>query len=107
MKNKNMPWALLLAAVMLCGAQAQTAVPAIASDLSQYNQPSLLTTQARALLEQDNFSALEALAIEARATKARFAGGEWKLFAFYQSVTWPAMGKAANDLDSFIFAPVR
>jgi hypothetical protein len=43
----------------------------------------------RGLLKEQNFGALEQAATEARATRARFLGGWWKLRAFYAVVQVP------------------
>lgn len=46
-----------------------------------------------------NFSQLEKVAHEARVGKARFAGGVWKLYMFYDGVSQPAVGDQATDAD--------
>ncbi|MGH9713397.1 MAG: hypothetical protein ACRD5M_08885 [Candidatus Acidiferrales bacterium] len=50
-------------------------------------------------LVERNFSQLEKTANEARAGKARFAGGVWKLYGFYDGVSQPAVGDQATDAD--------
>jgi hypothetical protein len=46
-------------------------------------------TSVRQLLNQEDFNQLEQIAAEARSTKARFTGGDWKLEAFYRVVQGP------------------
>lgn len=45
-----------------------------------------LTAKARALLEDQRFDELDALAADLRANKRRFASGRWKLGAFYEGL---------------------
>ena len=103
MKNNNLVKIIGLSAILMIVAfantYAQISASPTASNLSQYSQPVSLTKQVRLLLEHDDFAGLEALATEARTSKARFADGEWKLFTYYQAVTWPLAGKSATDLD--------
>jgi hypothetical protein len=49
------------------------------------------------LLAQHKFEALDKEAHEARVTKARLAGGGWKLYTFYDVVAAPPSGKTASD----------
>jgi hypothetical protein len=49
--------------------------------------------------KQENFAALDELALQARTSKERFAGAEWKLYVFYQALTWPSTGARATDDD--------
>lgn len=50
-------------------------------------------------LEQENFAALDALALQFRLSKERLTDGDWKLFVFYQTLAWPAQGEAATDTE--------
>jgi hypothetical protein len=50
-------------------------------------------------LEQDNFAALDALALQFRLRKERMADGEWKLYVFYQALARPPQGEAATDTE--------
>jgi len=43
--------------------------------------------QAQQLLEDENYAGLDVMADELRATKARFANGDWKLVAYYEGVS--------------------
>ncbi|MGC2322010.1 MAG: hypothetical protein WA463_05215 [Terriglobales bacterium] len=51
----------------------------------------------RALFKQAKFKQLEAIAASARSEKSRFAGGTWKLYAFYRALQQPAEGREAPD----------
>lgn len=76
--------------------QAQGAVPSqqatgslkTASKMS--DDEDLYKAQIQQLLSQRNFAELEKSADEDRRTKARFAGGVWKLYVFYDAFTQPA-----------------
>ena len=49
------------------------------------------------LLAQQKFEKLETIADEARSSKIRVPGGGWLLYQFYNGVSSPLGGKAAND----------
>jgi hypothetical protein len=51
----------------------------------------------RQLLQQEKFEELDRIATEARATKARFAGGTWKLNILYLPLTTPPSEYSATD----------
>src|SRR4029453_513521 len=51
----------------------------------------------RAMLERQQFGALDDLADELHRTKARFAGGDWKSFRFQEALGAPADGCADTD----------
>ncbi len=51
------------------------------------------------LLSQKKFTALDKAAQEARSTKARFPGGIWKLYAFYDAVTSPSVADSASEAE--------
>ena len=53
-------------------------------------------TRVRTQMEQENFLVLDSVAAAERAGRTRFAGGGWKLYAFY-SGGGDAQGKAAGD----------
>ncbi len=53
--------------------------------------------EVRKNFEQGNFAALDAAADQARASKERFPGADWKLFVFYQSLAWPNVSGTATD----------
>ena len=50
-------------------------------------------------LEQENFAALDAMALQFRLSKERLADGEWKLYVFYQALARPPQGEAATDTE--------
>lgn len=50
-------------------------------------------------LEQDNFAALDAMALQFRLSKERLADGEWKLYVFYLALARPPQGEAATDTE--------
>lgn len=47
--------------------------------------------------QQEDFSALDAAADRARESRERFPGGDWKLYVFYRTLTWPNSGALASD----------
>src|ERR1044071_6715946 len=49
------------------------------------------------LFRHKDFDQLEKLAAEARSDKGRFAGGPWKLYAFYDAINKPELGIDAPD----------
>lgn len=51
----------------------------------------------RELFKQAQFKRLDAIAASARSEKSRFAGGTWKLYAFYRALQQPAEGREAPD----------
>jgi len=53
--------------------------------------------EVRKNFEQEDFDALDQAAFDARESKERFPGAEWKLHVFYQTLTWPAAGARATD----------
>jgi hypothetical protein len=50
-------------------------------------------------LEQENFAALDAMALQFRLSKERLTDGEWKLYVFYQALARPPQGEAATDTE--------
>lgn len=76
------------------------AVPAIASAAShaagKQTQQEFIE-EVRTNFEQEKFGALDVAAFEARESKERFPGAEWKLHVFYQTLTWPNAGAKATD----------
>jgi len=64
-------------------------------------------SQVAAFLVQKDFGQLEQLARDARVGKTRFAGGIWKLNAFYQATSEPIV-PGANDADwEFLIATLK
>lgn len=53
--------------------------------------------EVRKNFQQSSFTTLDATAEQARSSKERFPGAEWKLFIFYQSLAWPNPGGSANE----------
>src|SRR5207253_6355094 len=53
--------------------------------------------EVRKNFEQENYSALDLAAFDVRESKERFPGAEWKLYVFYQTLTWPNAGAKATD----------
>ncbi len=97
---KNLSYlSLCFAALSFVSSHTAYALPAQSENLVSFNQAESLTKQARQLLTQDNFAALDSLANEARTSKARFADGEWKLFILYQALTLPTSGTTAGEMD--------
>lgn len=70
---------------------------AAASATSNPNNPEAqeldrFQSEIRELLSKQDFASLEKMANGLRTSKGRFAGGDWKLYRFYQSLTKPAGG---------------
>ncbi len=87
------PGILLIGAALLFTASwafAQSATPA------RQTQEEFIA-EIRKNFEQGNFTALDAAADQARASKERFPGADWKLFVFYQSLAWPNVSGTATD----------
>ncbi|MFN0111382.1 MAG: hypothetical protein ACKVZH_21165 [Blastocatellia bacterium] len=53
--------------------------------------------EVRKSFQQGDFAALDATADQARDSKERFPGADWKLFVFYQSLAWPNPGASSTD----------
>lgn len=89
-------WRALAALMSLCFFSAAWAASGGTSggtnDMARYE------AQVSGLLEADNFDALEKMANDARASKARFPGGIWKLFAFYVGINLKFQNVAVHDL---------
>lgn len=97
MKFMNCSRLFVLFCLLVSGSIFTVATPPTSDSLATYVQAEPFIAQVRSLLEQDNFAALDALANEARTSKARFSDGEWKLFVFYQAVTLPVSGTRAAE----------
>src|SRR5437868_899252 len=50
--------------------------------------------QVRALLVKEDFKALDRMEDELLKSRARFKGGEWKLYRFYGAISQPGAGRA-------------
>ena len=84
------------AATTASGESARKPASPAAADLSatlgliSETDPEKYAGGVRLLLEQERFRALDDLAAGDRANRTRFAGGEWKLRAFYDAIASPA-----------------
>jgi hypothetical protein len=58
--------------------------------LIQESDPAKYQEDVRLMLEQERFRVLDDVAAGERVNKTRFAGGEWKLWAFYDALGSPA-----------------
>jgi hypothetical protein len=56
----------------------------------------------RELVKERNFQELEKQAAQVRSTKARFEGGTWKLFTFYQGAAIPFSGRPVSEMESTV-----
>lgn len=84
--------------VLCCSAVAQGVAADQDSQSEPDSQPVLdFRTQVRAALLSDNFQQLEAIAASVASSKARFAGGAWKLRTFYLSVQGPGSLTASDS----------
>ncbi|MDX2044567.1 MAG: hypothetical protein SF097_25375 [Acidobacteriota bacterium] len=54
--------------------------------------------EVRKNFQQGNFTALDVVADQARESKERFPGGDWKLFVFYQALAWPTLAPTSPEL---------
>jgi hypothetical protein len=57
------------------------------------------STRVRTQLEQENFLVLDSVAGAERAGRTRFAGGGWKLYAFYSAVETPKVKPPATEAE--------
>jgi hypothetical protein len=57
------------------------------------------STRVRTQLEQENFLVLDSVAAAERAGRTRFAGGGWKLYAFYSAVETPKVKPPATEAE--------
>jgi hypothetical protein len=57
------------------------------------------STRVRTQLEQENFLVLDSVAAAERAGRTRFAGGGWKLYAFYSAVETPNVKPPATEAE--------
>jgi hypothetical protein len=57
------------------------------------------STRVRTQLEQENFLVLDSVASAERAGRTRFAGGGWKLYAFYSAVETPKVKPPATEAE--------
>jgi hypothetical protein len=57
------------------------------------------STRVRTQLEQENFLVLDSVAAAERAGRTRFAGGGWKLYAFYSAVETPKIKPPATEAE--------
>jgi hypothetical protein len=57
------------------------------------------STRVRTQLEQENFLVLDSVAAAERAGRTRFAGGGWKLYAFYRAVETPKEKPPATEAE--------
>lgn len=53
--------------------------------------------EVRKNFDEEKFDVLDKTAFEARESKERFPGAEWKLYLFYQTLAWPNAGAKATD----------
>lgn len=85
--------------LLLCLALCTGSVESQTAPANQAAKPSQAqyVAEIKKHYEQENFAALDELALQARISKERFAGAEWKLYVFYQTLTWPSAGVRATD----------
>lgn len=57
------------------------------------------STRVRTQLEQENFLVLDSVAAAERAGRTRFAGGGWKLYAFYSAVETPKVKPPTTEAE--------
>ncbi len=57
------------------------------------------STRVRTQMEQENFLVLDSVAAAERAGRTRFAGGGWKLYAFYSAVETPKVKPPATEAE--------
>lgn len=87
-------FAMLLASVLLLLSARQAFAQSVATTKQTQEE---FVVEVREDFEQGRFVALDKTADQARESKARFPGAEWKLFIFYQSLAWPISGESATD----------
>jgi hypothetical protein len=57
------------------------------------------STRVRTQMEQENFLVLDSVAAAERAGRTRFAGGGWKIYAFYSAVESPKVKPPATEAE--------
>ena len=80
------------------GQDRNTSARAGGCDASGPDEQEPFKASVRAMLEREQFGALDGLADELNRTKARFAGGDWKSYRFQQALSAPAGG--CDDTDA-------
>src|SRR5262245_40174996 len=68
--------------------------PAVAQEKQSQEE---FSAQVRQKFERKEFAALDAVASQARVSKERMPGGDWKLYVFYQALAWPVSGVESTD----------
>jgi len=96
---------VVLAPLAFAGCVAQTAgedrktsARAGGCDASAPDEQEPFKANVRAMLEREQFGALDELADELNRTKERFAGGDWKSYRFQQALSAPTGG--CDDTDA-------
>ncbi len=89
---------LLCCLVSISGQTQAAAIRATQDSATQEKQTEeQFIAEIRQNFQQDNFAALDAAADQARESKERFPGGDWKLYVFYRTLTWPNSATLASD----------
>ena len=76
--------------------QAQVSSPAVVGQSADKQQ---FDKNVRTLLLREDFAALDKVADDVRSTKARFAGGSWKLTSFYAVLAEMRASSFAGEAD--------
>lgn len=96
-KLKNCLRLFLLISLSFATALANAASPSKIFSVQEKQTQQEFVEEIRKNLESENFEPLDLAAFEARETKERFPGAEWKLHVFYQALTWPSAGPRSTD----------
>ncbi len=88
---------ILLSGLICVVGQARMAGAAAFSQTQEKQTQQEFIEEVRKNFEQEKFETLDIAAFDARESKERFPGAEWKLYVFYQTLTWPGTGAKATD----------
>jgi hypothetical protein len=83
-------------------APVQTQVQELADRIASVNEggsEKQFVRTIRELFQEHNFKELDKEAAEARSTKARFEGGIWKIYLFYEIIGTPPSGRATTETE--------
>lgn len=75
----------------------QDSAPLGAVSQGLYDSDGLYQSHIAALFAQGDFAQIDREGRDARSSKARFAGGAWKLFLFYQALSAPGENPSGKD----------
>lgn len=90
---------ILLIGLAFFSSRIEAATLSTTTDSQEKQTQQQFVDEVRKNFEEENFTVLDNAAFEARESKERFPGAEWKLAIFYRTLTWPRSGAKATDQD--------